>query len=106
MTTEAALTKLSYLLGKRLTDRKDFESRMTRNLRGELTSIDPGQRHFSLRHSELLQKVAQSLNLTSNKEIRLVRNVLFPPLMCAAAAADDIENLKMLHQQVHIYTCI
>lgn len=99
MTTEAALTKLSYLLGKRLTDRKDFESRMTRNLRGELTSIDPGQRHFSLRHSELLQKVAQSLNLTSNKEIRLVRNVLFPPLMCAAAAADDIENLKMLHQQ-------
>ena len=38
-----------------------------------------------------------------HQEVKQVRQVLFPPMMCAAAANGDIENLKSLHEQVHCH---
>ena len=35
-----------------------------------------------------------------HQEVKQVRQVLFPPMMCAAAANGDIRSLESLHDQV------
>ena len=62
MTAEAALTKLSYLLGKGLPAER-IKELMMKNLCGELTSLDLEQKQ--LRDSDLLTSIAQAMNLSS-----------------------------------------
>ena len=66
MTAEAALTKLSYLLGKGVS-KEQIKSQMAKNLRGELTFFCDDQQQFTLKHSEFLLTIAQALNLSSSK---------------------------------------
>lgn len=96
MTTEAALTKLSYVLGKEEFDIVKRKEVLTTNLSGELTVLDSG---YCLKDSKLLQALASTLNLRSSKELQHLRHSLMPPLLCAVAASGDLETLKELHSQ-------
>lgn len=119
MTTEAALAKLSFLLARGYSP-DHVRELIQQNLRGELTSLSSHQFHFSLKDSELLRTVAKALNVSSGKvgyilllsngvffsangiwlqEVKMLRQTLFPPLMCAAASAGDISSLQALQQQ-------
>lgn len=63
MTAEAALAKLSYLLGKRLPTQR-IKEQMTKNLCGEMTVL--GLEQKQLRDSDLLTSIAQAMNLSSS----------------------------------------
>ena len=62
MTAEAALTKLSYLLGKELPV-EQIKELMMKNLCGEMTMLDLEEKQ--LRDSDLLTSIAQAMNLSS-----------------------------------------
>ena len=66
MTAEAALTKLSYLLAK-YDNPQQVREIMRQNIRGELTRLDDNQLQFSLKDSQLLRAVAETLTLSSSK---------------------------------------
>ena len=63
MTAEAALTKLSYLLGKGLPTQR-IKELMVKNLCGEMTVLDIEQKQ--LRDSDLLTSIAEAMNLSSS----------------------------------------
>lgn len=65
MTTEAALTKISFLLARKY-DNQKIRELLQQNLHGELTTVKSNQFHFS-RDSELLRAIAESMNLSSSK---------------------------------------
>ncbi|ORX92528.1 asparaginase-domain-containing protein [Basidiobolus meristosporus CBS 931.73] len=114
MTPECALTKLSYLLGRGFTPEQCREL-VGKSLRGELTVVNNRQR-FSLynRTYNLIQAVlshALPLNVAENKidtwaettayspqERTLVEKSLYPVLLCAAAASNDLKGLKLLDE--------
>ena len=75
MTAEAALTKLSYLLATN--DNPDqIRKIMKQNIRGELTTLDSKQLQLSLKDSELLRAVSQTLSISSSKVSKLVISAL------------------------------
>ncbi len=70
MTPEAALTKLSYLLGKKEFTVEQRRSLMEQNIRGELTVFEPQYRaNATLHDSEMLQSIIKALKLNSSKVI-------------------------------------
>ncbi|XP_061037344.1 60 kDa lysophospholipase isoform X6 [Eubalaena glacialis] len=94
MTSEAALAKLSYVLGLpglSLDGRKEL---LARDLRGEMTPPAADELRPSLRGSALGRGVAQLLGLS--QEADDVRDALAPSLACAAAHAGDLEALQAL----------
>ena len=66
MTTEAALTKLSCLLGQKLRV-EEIKKQMTVNLSGELTVLDSSQQQLTLRDSGFLETIAKALSVSSSK---------------------------------------
>ena len=81
MTPEAALTKLSYLLGKRELTLVQRRKLIEENTRGELTVLETHSRgDFTLKNSELLQSVAKTLRVTSSQVLYLC--VLYICIMC------------------------
>ena len=81
MTPEAALTKLSYLLGKRELTLVQKRKLIEENTRGELTVFETHSRgDFTLTNSELLQSVAKTLRVTSSQV--LYKCVLCTCIMC------------------------
>ncbi|XP_053451303.1 60 kDa lysophospholipase isoform X3 [Nycticebus coucang] len=96
MTSEAALAKLSYVLGQpglSLNDRKEL---LAKDLRGELTLPTANEPQPSLWGSPLDRRVAWLLGLSSSQEADAVRDTLMPSLACAAAHAGDLEALQVL----------
>ncbi|XP_023370264.1 60 kDa lysophospholipase isoform X1 [Otolemur garnettii] len=96
MTSEAALAKLSYVLGQpglSLDDRKEL---LAKDLRGELTLPTADEPQPSLCGSPLDQRVAWLLGLSGSQEADAVRDTLMPSLACAAAHAGDLEALQVL----------
>ncbi|XP_059230099.1 60 kDa lysophospholipase isoform X3 [Mustela nigripes] len=94
MTSEAALAKLSYVLGHpglTLDDRKEL---LARDLRGEMTLPTGAERRPSLSSSVLGRGAAQLLTLS--QEADAIREALLPSLACAAAHAGDLEVLQAL----------
>ncbi|XP_059039270.1 60 kDa lysophospholipase isoform X2 [Mustela lutreola] len=94
MTSEAALAKLSYVLGHpglTLDDRKEL---LARDLRGEMTLPTGAERRPSLSSSALGRGAAQLLTLS--QEADAIREALLPSLACAAAHAGDLEVLQAL----------
>ncbi len=103
MTVEAALTKMSSLLGKGLPP-SEVKRLMQSNLRGELTE-KARTIEFSLRERAFVKTVARALR----ESIRAadvgsgdaaaeagIRSALMPVLMCSAAALGDREGLCAL----------
>ncbi|XP_036162337.1 60 kDa lysophospholipase isoform X2 [Myotis myotis] len=96
MTSEAALAKLSYVLGQpglSLDDRKEL---LARDLRGEMTLPEADTCRPSPQ-SSLGLGVAQLLSLS--QEADAVRDALTPSLACAAAHAGDLEALQALAER-------
>ncbi|XP_027377420.1 60 kDa lysophospholipase isoform X4 [Bos indicus x Bos taurus] len=94
MTSEAALAKLSYVLGLpglSLDGRKEL---LARDLRGEMTPPTVDEPRPSLRGGVLGRGVAQLLSL--RQEADEVWDALVPSLACAAAYVGDLEALQVL----------
>ncbi|XP_045435608.1 60 kDa lysophospholipase isoform X1 [Pipistrellus kuhlii] len=96
MTSEAALAKLSYVLGQpglSLDDRKEL---LARDLRGEMT-LPEADACQPPTEGSLGLGVAQLLSLS--QEMDAVRDALAPSLACAAAHAGDLEALQALAER-------
>ncbi|XP_045019663.1 60 kDa lysophospholipase isoform X10 [Bubalus bubalis] len=94
MTSEAALAKLSYVLGLpglSLDGRKEL---LARDLRGEMTPPAVDKPRPSLRGGVLGRGVAQLLSL--RQEADEAWDALVPSLACAAAYVGDLEALQVL----------
>ncbi|ELK01251.1 60 kDa lysophospholipase [Pteropus alecto] len=94
MTSEAALAKLSYVLGRPGLSVDGRKELLARDLRGEMTlpAVDEGPP--PLCGSTLRLGVAQFLSLSQESDA--VRDTLTPSLACAAARAGDLEALQAL----------
>ncbi|XP_078724153.1 60 kDa lysophospholipase isoform X1 [Lampetra fluviatilis] len=97
MTPEAALAKLSYILGKEKLSLKERREMLSDNLRGEMTALRQGPT-ISLRDSKFIQFVARALSVSSKEELEAVRDAIAPILACAAAKAGDIHTMEALHE--------
>ncbi len=89
LTPEAALMKLAYLLSYADLSIEEVKRVMQTNIRGELTEEE--QPHTSFRERAFVSSVAQIL--ASSRNIEDVEAALYPVLMCAAVANDDVEAL-------------
>ncbi|XP_044085796.1 60 kDa lysophospholipase [Neovison vison] len=94
MTSEAALAKLSYVLGQPGLTPDDRKELLARDLRGEMTLPTGAERRPSLSSSVLGRGAAQLLTLS--QEADAIREALLPSLACAAAHAGDLEVLQAL----------
>ncbi|CAH1788044.1 unnamed protein product [Owenia fusiformis] len=95
MTPEAALSKLSYVLGKSEWDMAQKRQMLNVNLRGEMKVATVKQKH-SLLDFSLIQTLAETMKLSSKEEIHLLRSAIFPSLMCSAAKNGDVDGLIKL----------
>ncbi|XP_010342384.2 60 kDa lysophospholipase isoform X4 [Saimiri boliviensis] len=96
MTSEAALAKLSYVLGQpglSLDDRKEL---LAKDLRGEMTPPSVEERWPSLQGTTLGCGVSWLLSLSGGQGADALRSTLIPSLVCAAAQAGDLEVLQAL----------
>ncbi|XP_073752055.1 60 kDa lysophospholipase isoform X3 [Callorhinus ursinus] len=94
MTSEAALAKLSYVLGQPGLSLDGKKELLARDLRGEMTLPTGAERRPSLSCSALGRGIAQLLTLS--QEADAVRDALMPSLACAAAHAGNLEVLQVL----------
>jgi hypothetical protein len=109
MTPEAALAKLSYVLGRNDWDIETKREMLQKNLRGELTKLTPRPRQIFSTHNNFLKDatydddgipnmigtdavnqivhiVANSLGLRCAEEIEGIKKILAPSLSCALVA--------------------
>jgi lysophospholipase len=94
MTTEAALTKLAYLLSLELS-LNEVRRFVSENIRGELTPRRAPR--FSARERQFVDSVAQVLtqgmNMGADPE---TQQALYPILLCSAAARGDLAALHRI----------
>ncbi|CAH2328630.1 60 kDa lysophospholipase [Pelobates cultripes] len=95
LTPEAALAKLSYVLGKTHLNQEEKRKMLFENLRGEMTVSATGAK-ISLRDSRFIQLVAKSVGVSCKEELEAVRDALTPALACAAARTGDINALEAI----------
>ncbi|XP_075699980.1 60 kDa lysophospholipase isoform X2 [Rhinoderma darwinii] len=95
LTPEAALAKLSYVLGKTNLTLELKKQMLFENLRGEMTVSATGAK-ISLRDSKFIQVVAKSVGVSCKEELEAVRDALTPALACAAAKTGDINALEAI----------
>ncbi|KRZ79592.1 L-asparaginase [Trichinella papuae] len=98
MTTEAALTKLAYVLARKDLTLEDKKALMGQNLRGELTVTKEQHHHY--RDHNLVIEFAKYLNISSTMELKKLRKLLYPTLLCQAACDGDLELLKTLKKNI------
>ncbi|KAG5283882.1 hypothetical protein AALO_G00020600 [Alosa alosa] len=96
MTPEAALSKLSYVLAKDISQ-LDKKKMLSRNLRGEMIADLRGAK-LSLRDSRFIQVIAKSLRISCKEELEGIRDALNPSLACAAAKIGDVEALDAIRE--------
>ncbi|XP_055327660.1 L-asparaginase-like [Paramacrobiotus metropolitanus] len=94
MTPEAALAKLSYVLGKTEWDYQQKRAMILQNLRGELTVKQ--SRQLSIIDADLIEAVAQVMQVSSSEEMAALRRVLYPSLICNATRSGSIATLESL----------
>lgn len=94
MTSEAALAKLSYVLGQPGLTLDDRKKLLAKNLRGEMTLPMTDERRSSLQDGMLGCRVAWLLSLNGSQEADAMQDVLMPSLALAAAHAGDLDTLQ------------
>jgi lysophospholipase len=92
MTTEAAATKLSLLIGMRL-EPAAVRAKIPENLAGELTVPDTT---FSLVHNTFITAIAKAMNMRTEAESKQICDAIMPTLLCTAAADNDHVQLAEL----------
>ncbi|KAK6108788.1 L-asparaginase [Brugia pahangi] len=94
MTTEAALTKLSYVLSKDCWGLSKKKAMMVKNIRGELTVTQSKP----LRDLEIVSQIARFLHLNTSHEMEFLRHAILPQLLCHAADSGNVELLRALRE--------
>ncbi len=96
MTTEAALTKLAYLLSRSEYTPADVARLVQRDLRGELTERSTARR-FSFRERRFISSVARVLASGGAPEDRVaIAQTMYPVLLCAAASVGDLDAVRRM----------
>uniref|UniRef100_A0A7E4V4X9 asparaginase n=1 Tax=Panagrellus redivivus TaxID=6233 RepID=A0A7E4V4X9_PANRE len=92
MTTESALVKLSYVLGHDDWDLETKKRMMGKNLRGEMTIA------HSLNDNahDIVASLARNIGINTSHEVELLRQAVFPPLVCHYARLNDVAQLRNL----------
>ncbi|KAJ7345224.1 hypothetical protein JRQ81_001174 [Phrynocephalus forsythii] len=93
MTPEAALAKLSYVLGKRHLTWEEKKQMLCDNLRGEMSSMFT-RTHSSLTNSTFVKVMTKFISLNCKEEL----GALIPSLACAAAKCGDLDALKTIEE--------
>ncbi|KAK2184168.1 hypothetical protein NP493_277g00013 [Ridgeia piscesae] len=96
MTVEAALMKLAYILSKNEWSLEKKRKLVSINMRGELTVT--AEEEKDLLEYSLIQKMAKMMKISSAEEARLLRDAIFPSLLCSAARQGNIDMLKELRE--------
>ncbi|XP_015910491.2 L-asparaginase-like [Parasteatoda tepidariorum] len=94
MTPEAALTKLSYVLGKTEWSMQTKCDMMRTNLRGELSV----HKEMKLEDSDVVTAVVKALGLSSSKELDDLRDTLYPSILCHIVSEGNLEKLDIMRQ--------
>ncbi|KAJ9455933.1 L-asparaginase [Diplonema papillatum] len=94
MTLEGALTKLAFLLAQHKDDPNKVRKRMTQDIHGEI-SVSVANK-FSAESDELLLKLSQLMDVSSEGEGEELRDYLNSMVMCNAAQNGDLASMKML----------
>ncbi|VDO70397.1 unnamed protein product [Heligmosomoides polygyrus] len=95
MTSEAAMAKMCYILGK---DEWDYETKrmmLQSNLRGEMTVTNKA---VGMRELDIIPHIARCLRLSSGTEVQLIRDTILPPLVCSAAKTNKVDMLKSIKE--------
>ncbi|XP_055589321.1 L-asparaginase isoform X2 [Uranotaenia lowii] len=92
MTPEAALAKLAYVLSKDDWNLETKKLMMKNNLRGEMTH----EKTPEIQEYDLIDAVARTLHLNSQKELSQLKSSLFPAMINTAVLAGDIGKLNNL----------
>jgi lysophospholipase len=107
MTPEAALTKLSYLLGK-YSSVEHIRLLVQKDLRGELTLAPPIERRQSLavKQPRFIQAIVEVLRVaetgayggspSSDVDTKYIQKSIFPHLVCASIQVDNLSELRGL----------
>lgn len=98
MTPEAALTKLSYVLGKTKLTWDEKEKMIRSNIRGELT-VAYTKEQFSLKDHSFISAVASSLQISSSEQMKRLRKALLPVLMNCATSTGNVHTMEELLNQ-------
>jgi lysophospholipase len=96
MTTEGALAKLSFLLGKGLKP-TEVKAEMAKSLAGELSI--PDNSRFSYKDKTFVKSIAAALRAyrgIDEGEIREVEKALYPVLMCTAAKNGEVAEIESM----------
>ncbi|XP_027272530.1 60 kDa lysophospholipase isoform X9 [Cricetulus griseus] len=94
MTSEAALAKLSYVLGQPGLTLDDRKKLLAKNLRGEMTLPMTDEHQPWLQDGILGRRVAWLLSRNGSQEADATQDVLIPSLALAAAHAGDLDTLQ------------
>ncbi|XP_067641032.1 L-asparaginase isoform X2 [Eurosta solidaginis] len=92
MTPEAALTKLSYVLGKTCISLEQRKELIHTNLRGELTSSVGAK----MEEFDLVDAVARSMHLSTPEELGQMCATLFPAMLNSAVQEGNINKITNL----------
>ena len=71
------------------------------NLRGEMSVAR--KKEESVVHFSLIDKLAETMRLSSSEEMQTLRDAVFPYLLCAAAREGNVESLEKLREAVRIF---
>ena len=116
LTSEAALTKLSYVLSKPNLTNEERRKMMEENIRGEMTILRMSDSHSSKQmqkvfstdnltnvaakeNFDLVKAVATQLHVTTSKEVNRLREVLFPSVLNAIVTTGQTGKLDMMHNK-------
>jgi len=103
MTTEAAMTKLAWLLGQKFSKEK-IKKKITHPMRGELTQ----QNHqYSMTDTKLVDAFITTLGIghqgeEASEALAGARNTMLPMVMCSAAGQGNILQLQQLCKHVNV----
>ncbi|XP_001662477.2 L-asparaginase [Aedes aegypti] len=90
MTPEAALVKLSYVISKADWNYETKKLMLKNNLRGELTH----EKTPEMQEYDLIDAVARTLQLNSDKELIQLKSSLFPAMVNSAVLAGDVPKIN------------
>uniref|UniRef100_A0A069DR07 Putative 60 kDa lysophospholipase n=1 Tax=Panstrongylus megistus TaxID=65343 RepID=A0A069DR07_9HEMI len=92
MTAEAALTKMSYVLGKADWSLQMKKQAMMRSIRGELTQPPDPERAYN----SLLESISQFLNLSHPTEVQNLQSAVSHVLLSSAVLHNDLNRIVKL----------